>query len=92
MNKHTPGPWGIGEEHESKVDIINKDGKTIATAKPAGGLWCDKEMKENAKLIAAAPEMYEILETIFYNGAHMSNQEWHKIYGLMLRLKEASND
>ena len=65
MNKHTPGPWRIGEEHESKVDIINKDGKTIATAKPVGGFWCDKEMKENAKLIAESPEMLEIIRLVY---------------------------
>ena len=65
--KHTPAPW-----NNSLTGIKDSNGKLIAQ------VWCDNEndsygnypavsyseMKANAKLIAAAPELLEALQLI----------------------------
>jgi hypothetical protein len=52
---HTPGPWYTYQSHKDvNRHIACKDGKSIA-----------KEVHHaNARLIAAAPEMYEVLSEV----------------------------
>ena len=60
MNKHTKGPWEI---HTAQ------NGRTIFQIGPcapeeyAGSAWLDVSM-ENARLIAAAPDLLEALERL----------------------------
>jgi hypothetical protein len=53
--KHTPGPWRVGKR--AKMRIVAGDDDTVAST---GG---DPTMpaEANARLIAAAPDMYEAL-------------------------------
>lgn len=62
MNKPTPGPWG----KRGIIDIISKKGIVICEMNIAGvdQLKVRNEVSANAHLIAAAPEMYDILEQI----------------------------
>ena len=73
MNKHTPGPWRVEEEsgdlfiyaHPYEYDI------SIGMAfKPVRDLLEDRttgEHEANARLIAAAPELLEVLENLVRN-------------------------
>ncbi len=66
MSKHTPGPWkahfnGDGMEHEHG-DIVT-DEYLIAHVECSYGPIGEPEA--NARLIAAAPQMYEALKGLF---------------------------
>lgn len=51
---HTPGPWTL--DPETGVVFDSSGAKAIQT----GGFLCDEETKANARLIAAAPELFEL--------------------------------
>lgn len=60
--KHTPGPWKVAEDDSC---CILARGKHIITAHDTdGGRSETGRGSRNARLIAAAPEMLEALETI----------------------------
>ena len=57
---HTPGPWFVRELHEDQAEIILEGierGHAIATV----STWGEAELKANAQLIAAAPELLAAL-------------------------------
>jgi hypothetical protein len=63
--KHTPGPWS--QKGYRKLDITRPDGKVVASAiasseHPASEL----QANANARLIAAAPELAEALQALYY--------------------------
>jgi hypothetical protein len=67
---HTPGPWAIvGRYGNYKDEIAGPDGDAIAAvwtrkAYPkASDPHDDPEGKANARLISAAPDLYEALKT-----------------------------
>ena len=60
--KHAPGPWKI--DYKKFSDIKTADGAIVATCNNLTGL-CN--MKNNARLIAAAPDMLDALQ--FVTGA-----------------------
>ena len=58
MSKHTPGPWKIEEGC-----FVSAEGFVIARI-----IGCDSKKNEsNARLIAAAPELLEALESMLEN-------------------------
>lgn len=61
MGKHTPGPWELD-------DSLASDGGEfgiVVTAKWRGNtIKCDTETVANARLIAAAPTMFDALESL----------------------------
>ena len=62
MRQHTPGPWRVGDA-----------GATVfgpKSDKPVPEIVATVRHKANARLIAAAPEMLELLKC--YIGAHKS--------------------
>lgn len=71
MNKHTPGPWKIGwwkhsfeSHHGASIRLGN--GFIIAGVFSGKRDWLQKDRKAeaNARLIAAAPDLYEALKRI----------------------------
>lgn len=56
MNAHTPGPWKFGELSES---VIDSSGRLVASLDERSG---DLNVIEDARLIAAAPEMFAALK------------------------------
>lgn len=66
--KHTPGKWKIGRALSSTgaTPIRNQDGDNIAWVCGADSSLCPdiSTISANARLIAAAPEMYEALKAI----------------------------
>jgi hypothetical protein len=73
MSAHTPGPWEAiqGENHSSV--IANGDGHYVicSTREPIEGARA-REHLANARLIAAAPELLEVLERIAVEGVSAS--------------------
>ena len=72
--KHTPGPWSV--ERRSAEDVRIVDGNpntTIATL----GNWLPEfraERDANARLISAAPDMFEALErTLSWLASYQAN-------------------
>ncbi|TWC18150.1 hypothetical protein FBY06_11575 [Pseudomonas sp. SJZ085] len=66
MSKHTPGPWRIGNHSSEVIAEMPADppfrGMTENCVKHYGGyLIAESCAAEDAKLIAAAPEMLEAL-------------------------------
>ena len=62
--KHTPGPWEVTGPHSREVITTNPGTyKPCMTIAKVGGYW-DGEAQANAHLIAAAPAMYEALQTL----------------------------
>ena len=60
MTQHTPGPW-VTCGYENLI-VNDNEGNTIVIT-PGGSTGTRLEMKANARLIAAAPELLEALET-----------------------------
>lgn len=64
-NKHTPGPWHVGKDHEagiSKGYFVGGGGCVRANmVGPAGN------QEANARLIAAAPDILEALRQMVAN-------------------------
>ena len=76
MNKHTPGPWSIGKPTEYINQI--KIEPTIGLVYGAG-----EEVKANAALVAAAPDMLKALNNVidmWRNGIPMykGQAEYHE--------------
>ena len=59
--KHTPGPWQVGSTIALRHRVIDGNANEVATMKGEFEL----EKQANARLIAAAPEMYELLHAIW---------------------------
>lgn len=61
MSKFTPGPWKVGFKTDGEI-VILAGNKVISRIEPSR-----KEDVENAnaRLIAAAPEMYEVLKVLY---------------------------
>ena len=55
MNKHTQGPWTY-EQISNNAYVIDENGSAVMLYRNP-----DDEMKANARLIAAAPELLEAL-------------------------------
>lgn len=60
--KHTPGPWKTSYTNLSVV--IAENGAVVARASKLNGLV---NLQANARLIAAAPELLEALQTVVAN-------------------------
>ena len=80
-SKHTPGPWGIKPFINSpSADIDARSGESIAT------VWdvSDVNVEANARLIAAAPDMLDVLKSLTATARTFRNvpkdkQEWTPI-------------
>lgn len=70
MSAHTPGPWRINDQRKSGwMDngvYISSPANIARIYKLEGG---DKQLFSNARLIAAAPEMLELLKAMRTNEA-----------------------
>jgi hypothetical protein len=58
-SKHTPGPWKQGSTHPENVSA----GSALVCTTLSRGRFND-EQKANARLIAAAPDLLEALQTM----------------------------
>ena len=61
MSKFTPAPWKVGFKTDGEL-VILAGNEVIARIEPNR----DNEISDaNARLIAAAPEMYEVLKVLY---------------------------
>jgi len=75
MSKHTPGKWFL---NTNLTQILNEDGHTIANVSPMGARTAE-ERDANARILHAAPEMYEALRAIAMCGFKREDGEtWCK--------------
>jgi hypothetical protein len=71
-SKHTPGDWSYTNVSEEKTAIAIKSTNAFGYSKIIASVWCSprkaddttpvNEAKANAKLMAAAPELLEVLK------------------------------
>ena len=61
-DKFTPGPWSTPDKGKLLGAVVAKDGEMVCD--PSGAGRYEDETEANARLIAAAPEMYELLELL----------------------------
>ena len=61
---HTPGPWRVASDSDRHVETI--DGLQVASIKPLGFDFVERwgETVANARLIAAAPELLEVVKEV----------------------------
>jgi hypothetical protein len=67
MSKHTPGPWTVEEygDDETPALVIHKDSESrICFMATPGSHGDPAKIEADARLIAAAPDMYEALKAI----------------------------
>lgn len=78
MSKHTPGPWincqAVGQRLSSRRIISNSNKiSTVVADVPDYGKTSASERHANARLIAAAPDLLEALQSIL----DMCNEDSH---------------
>lgn len=56
--KHTPGPWGVAYTDSNGQLVVKNKHIEIATCWHHSVASIEAEMQANARLIAAAPELY----------------------------------
>lgn len=67
---HTPGPWAT-DGREAAWDILDGDNKRIAS------VWRNAGKPQDARLIAAAPDMLKALEALHAcHRAFSDNENW----------------
>lgn len=66
---HTPGPW-----HYEEGNVRDKDGEMIAEVWGVEPTKDGNEVKANAHLLAAAPEMFAALEKLQWTAATVMDQ------------------
>lgn len=65
--KFTPGPWHNGQTKDPAI-VFDADGWAICDCKTYHRKGYLDEMRSNAHLIAAAPELYEVLSEAIERG------------------------
>ena len=91
-NKHTPGPW-FAVDYAGKFDIQNGEMYEDTDLLCYDTIWdeksLDKETVEaNAKIMVAAPEMLEVLETIENDNNQVPDWLWKRIKSVIKKAKE----
>jgi hypothetical protein len=81
--KHTPGPWEIRTDNDG-THIVGGDrfydiAKVVIESTDTAAHY---ETQANARLIAAAPEMYEALKAIASFRRNMTNESLENIGGI----------
>lgn len=89
MNKFTRGEWKAYEDGSIDVSV---DGKIVHGYLDVISVD-DEALAANAKLIAAAPEMYEVLKSLSYRTSGMEQHEVLQIRELLARIdSEGENE
>ena len=99
MSKFTSGTWSVGIDAKCGPYIYADDDEAIIAVIRNCGHISESNKKEtvrqaNARLIAAAPEMYALLKSLSYRTSGMEQHEVLKIRELLARIdcKEANHE
>lgn len=60
MDKHTPGPWEV----DSHRDVLSANGRVVAVTPAYKAATAIEKARNNARLIAAAPDLLRELEKV----------------------------
>jgi hypothetical protein len=71
MSAHTPGPWSVEDDTPFSLWVSCPDGKN-----PLHQNRLNRDRLANARLMAAAPELLEALESIVASSALTDTQLW----------------
>lgn len=83
-DKFTPGPWSAPDKGKLIGAVVAKDGEIVCD--PSGAGRHEDEAEANARLIAAAPEMYYILDIIdTYHAIKGVNNRWERTISKLLK-------
>ena len=83
-DKFTPPPWSVPSKGNLRGAVVAKDGEVVCD--PSGTGRHEDEMDANARLIAAAPEMYYILDIIdTYHAIKGVNNRWERTISKLLK-------
>ena len=83
-DKFTPPPWSVPSKGNLRGAVVAKDGEVVCD--PSGAGRHEDEMDANARLIAAAPEMYYILDIIdTYHAVKGVNNRWERTISKLLK-------
>ena len=83
-DKFTPPPWSVPSEGRLSGAVVAKDGEMVCD--PSGAGRHEDEAEANARLIAAAPEMYYILDIIdTYHAIKGVNNRWERTISKLLK-------
>lgn len=94
MGNFTPGPWvpdynlTIGHI-KSTSSLVNRT-PTVCRYDVKTPSLSEDEKKANSRLIAAAPEMYEMLEKLITEG-QVSEYYWYEIRALLSKVRGESD-
>jgi hypothetical protein len=71
--KFSPGPWAI-DGNANYLDVINGEGRIAMIDDSRSTGWNTPTVNANARLIAAAPDMYHALQDLIaYLGVDVDN-------------------
>ena len=83
-DKFTPPPWSVPSKGRLSGAVVAKDGEMVCD--PSGADRHEDEAEANARLIAAAPEMYYILDIIdTYHAIKGVNNRWERTISKLLK-------
>lgn len=83
-DKFTPPPWSVPSKGNLRGAVVAKDGEVVCD--PSGAGRHEDEAEANARLIAAAPEMYYILDIIdTYHAIKGVNNRWERTISKLLK-------
>ena len=83
-DKFTPPPWSVPSKGRLSGAGVAKDGEMVCN--PSGAGRHEDEAEANARLIAAAPEMYYILDIIdTYHAIKGVNNRWERTISKLLK-------
>lgn len=68
--RFTKGPWGLDFDYSSVINVISEN------ELEGSPFVCDTQHEPDAHLIAAAPEMYAMLEEIMINTTSTGGEDW----------------
>ena len=88
MSQHTPGPWEIRHRDDTvdELQIIRRDDRYPHLYRVVADVNtpdADAEGIANAKLIAAAPKMRELLESIENDAQQVPEWFWNQIQAVV---------
>ena len=106
MSKHTPGTWQLQADPMHFDSLTAVIGGKRMNAKPhawpaypltvqVGGMCGLQEMQANARLIAAAPELLEALQTLLEEGDftdYPNTRQWHAVQAARAAIAKATGE
>jgi len=83
--KGTPGPWEVMASHSYSVIGVNKGNEKLIVYAPFNHSACMDDWQANAALIAAAPDMLEVLCDLENDNGEIPPFMWDRIQSIITK-------